>query len=163
MSTSPIKSIVKNATEMKLIESKAIYLPQDEGLEGVYRQIEIAGRTCYKSEDKITKDSAEKFFDRMYRSNHTAMLEHGTVYLKRKTEYAKGDYNILEYKYSYNPYSKVCYDGANIYITTNMRVIVENLWLADLQYVCEPTDYHEKRYTMKFITDRGVSHKQFVA
>ena len=37
---------------MKLIESKAKLLLQPEGLEGVYKQIELCGRTCYKSEQK---------------------------------------------------------------------------------------------------------------
>lgn len=55
---------------MKLIESKVEYLPQDEGLEGVYKQIERCGRVSYKSEDKITKDSAEPFVKRMIKSNH---------------------------------------------------------------------------------------------
>ena len=38
---------------MKLIESKAEYIPQEEGLKGIYKQIELAGRTAYKSEDKM--------------------------------------------------------------------------------------------------------------
>lgn len=42
-----------------------------------------------------------------------------------------------------------------------MRVLVENNKLGDLQYQVEPTEYHEKRITVKFICDRGVSH-QFV-
>ena len=50
----------------------------------VYKQIELAGRTCYKSEDKITEDSAKEFVDRMIKSGHGAMLEHGTVYLSRQ-------------------------------------------------------------------------------
>ena len=37
--------------------------------------IEAAGRTCYKSEDKITEESAEGFVDRLNKSGHTAMLE----------------------------------------------------------------------------------------
>ena len=45
------------------------------------------------------------------------------------------------------------------YVTTNLRVLVENDWLDDLQYICEPTEYHEKRHTVKFICDRGVSHE----
>lgn len=44
-------------------------------------------------------------------------------------------------------------------ITTNLRVLVENGWLDDLQYICEPTKYHEKRITVRFICDRGVSHE----
>ena len=55
---------------------------KDELINSVYRQIEIAGRTCYKSEDKITETSAKEFVDRMVKSGHGAMLEHGTVYLK---------------------------------------------------------------------------------
>lgn len=42
-------------------------------------QIEIAGRTCYKSEDKITKDSASKFVEKMRKSGHHAMLEHAVA------------------------------------------------------------------------------------
>lgn len=162
---------------MKLIESKAELVLQQEGLEGVYKQIEFCGRTCYKSEDKITEDSAKGFVERMIKSNHTAMLEHGTVYLKleNKAYNAPFDaeyYNIVQ-KYERNKYSKivvvptfVCKNdvGNNVYtntyyITTNLRVLVENDWLEDLKYICEPTQYHEKRYTMKFITDRGVSHE----
>ena len=67
---------------MKLIDSKVEVIEQLPGLEGVYKHIERIGRTCYKSEDKITEDSAKEFVDRMINSNHGAMLEHGTVYLK---------------------------------------------------------------------------------
>ena len=53
--------------------------------------IEQAGRVCYKSEDKITEDSAKEFVDRMIKSGHGAMLEHGTVYLKAKTKVYGGN------------------------------------------------------------------------
>ena len=132
----------------------------------MYKQIELCGRTCYKSEDKITEDSAKGFVDRMIKSNHTAMLEHGTVYLQIPG-------NMLKYllthpveDYDKNPYSKYkeIFTGfpvstCEIYVTTNLRVLVDNGWLDDLKYICEPTEYHAKRYTMKFITDRGVSHE----
>ena len=45
----------------------------------IYKRIEIAGRTCYKSEDKIKEDSAKKFVKAMIKSNHTAMLEHASL------------------------------------------------------------------------------------
>ena len=44
-------------------------------------------------------------------------------------------------------------------ITTNYRVLVENDWLDDLKYLCEPTEYHKKRVCVRFICDRGVSHE----
>lgn len=157
---------------MKLIKPSFEIWNQPAGLEGVYKQIEKVGRVCYKSEDKITEGSAKPFVDRMIKSGHGAMLEHGTVYLKCKTEVINryihpedGEeeyFNKLE-KYEYNSYSVTNDDGEYLYVTTNLRVLVENRWMGDLQYLCEPTEYHERRVTVHFVCDRGVSHKQFVA
>lgn len=142
---------------------------KDELINSVYRQIEIAGRTCYKSEDKITETSAKEFVDRMVKSGHGAMLEHGTAYLRYDFK-AKEDSNRTAYwlwsKYNENQYSESVQaqpvpgipDGF-VAITTNFRVLVENNWLDDLEYICEPTEYHVKRITVKFICDRGVSHE----
>ena len=147
---------------MKLIKPKAELLPWSPGIEGVYKMIELAGRTCYRSEDKITEDSAKPFVDRMIASKHTAMLEHGTVYLIGKDELSK---SILIAHYSENKYSKlrVIPDNnrgiANYVVTTNLRVLVENNLLDDLQYLCDPTEFHEMRYTFRLTTDRGVSHE----
>lgn len=51
---------------------------------------------------------------------------------------------------------KVKTDDKYAYVTMNYRHIVENGWLDDLQYICEPTEYHEKRVCVKFICSRGV-------
>lgn len=153
---------------MKLIKPSFEIREQPSGLEGVYKQIERVGRVCYKSEDKITEDSAKPFVDRMIKSGHGAMLEHGTVYLKV--------FNVIENselidKYKSNKYS-VVKEGTEVYnchgdilygsckcITTNYRVLVENGWLDDLKYICKPTEFHEKRITVHFVCDRGVSHE----
>lgn len=156
---------------MKLINSKVEILePTGYTIDDIYKQIEIAGRTCYKSEDKITPTSAKEFVDRMIKSGHGAMLEHGTVYLQLLGVFLDPDDvdiaygNYIVHHYINNPYSKVkiIHDEdwkANVYITTNYRVMVENNWLDDLFYLCNPTEYHERRYTVKFICDRGVSHE----
>ena len=144
---------------MKLIESKVEVIEQQPGLDGVYKQIELAGRTCYKSEDKITEDSAKSFVDRMIKSKHGAMLEHGTVYLEIAEEDDDAGAVIF---FENNKYSKSVYhEGLGYYyITTNMRVLVENDRLDLLRrYHCEPTKYHEKRITARFTCDRGVSHE----
>lgn len=153
---------------MKLIKPSFSILPQSEGLEGIYKQIELAGRTCYKSEDKITETSAKEFAERMIKLGHGAMLEHGTVYLAiPMTTYAPDAVNT----YRDNAYSKVNDCNEFIFtdkygdkvaawcVTTNLRVLVENDCLEDLEFLCEPTEYHERRYTVKFICDRGVSHE----
>lgn len=148
---------------MRLIKPSFEILEQPSGLDGVYKMIELAGRTCYKSEDKITEDSAKSFVDRMIKSGHGAMLEHGTVYLAiPMTTYAPEAVNI----YHNNSYSKVNECNEFIFtdkygdkvaawcVTTNLRVLVENDCLEDLEFICEPTEYHEKRITVRFICDR---------
>ena len=151
---------------MKLIKPSFEIIEQAPGIQGVKKQIERAGRTCYKSEDKITDTSCEEFVNRMVNSGHGAMLEHGTVYLQIPFKYidvsSKLEIPIIEdlvFKYTENKYSRCVTINHVAYITTNYRVLVENGWLDDLQYQCEPTEYHEKRITVKFICDRGVSHE----
>lgn len=146
---------------MKLIESSVQIIEERDP----YKMIELAGRTCYKSEDKITENSAKEFVDRMIKLGHGAMLEHGTIYLTLDGE----DSNLR--KIPSNPYTKmnlvpyeVLTEGNYIisykaYITTNLRVLVENDLKELLCYQVEPTEHHEKRITAKFICDRGVSHE----
>ena len=147
---------------MKLIKPSFEIKEQQSGLDGLYKQIELAGRTCYKSEDKITPTSAKEFVDRMIKSGHGAMLEHGTVYLFIPLHCDKTDYHIAKWYHS-NPYSRVkirnehyCFDSNGYYITTNLRVLVENNLIEHLKFICEPTEYHEKRICVKFICDRGI-------
>lgn len=150
---------------MKLIKPIFEIWNQPAGLEGVYKQIEKVGRTCYKSEDKITEDSAKGFVERMIKSGHGAMLEHGTVYMFIPIGCDKHDYHVAQ-KYHNNKYSKVIIrnehfllDKNGYYITTNLRVLVENEWMDDLKYICDLTEFHERRVCVRFICDRGVSHE----
>ena len=137
---------------MKLINSSFEIYDQKPGLEGIYEAIEYAGRTCYKS-TRPEGQTAKDFVDRMIASKHLAMCEHGTIYLT-----IPNDHDIC-LVLKLNPYTK-CNPVNNVcYATTNLRVLVEHeaLWL--LKYMCEPTEHHEKRYTVKLICDRGVSHE----
>jgi thymidylate synthase (FAD) len=65
---------------MKIIPQAAYYL--DTTGMSQYQIIEKAGRTCYKSEDKITEESATKFVAALVRRCHLAMLEFGYLYMK---------------------------------------------------------------------------------
>ena len=148
---------------MKLIKPSYQILDQKPGLDGIYEQIEIAGRTCYKS-TRPEGQTAKDFVDRMIASQHYAMLEHGTVYLSIGCYYlevtSQGDETSFPVQevtnYKSNPYSKVNYRGGIAYITTNYRVLVENGWLDDLKYLCEPTEFHEKRVTVRFTTSNSI-------
>ena len=150
---------------MKLINSSVeVIEPTGYTLQDIYKQIELAGRTCYKSEDNMTDTSAKDFVNRMVASKHYAMLEHGAVYLR----YMPAEINMRpELTHLNNPLTKYCInkfsitnlDSGEVYVTTNYRVLVENNWLDDLQYLCEPTEFHSKRIMTRFICDRGVSHE----
>lgn len=152
---------------MKIVEASAELIPQLHSLEGVYKQIEMAGRTAYKSEDKITDTSAEKFVKMLMTRKHNAALEHGTVYLKYRCKW-EGD--TLTDFYERNPYSEVVvkcnkddYENgwamSTFYITTNYRVIVENNRSEDLKYMSLPYNKHVKRYTLKFTLSRGIANE----
>lgn len=154
---------------MKLVKPSFEILEQDTV--GLMQHIERCARTCYKSEDRITEESSPKFIDMLIKRGHTAMLEHGTVYLVVLDSLPGGfggpapeeEANILEFYYK-NKYSDVVeqYIGMGAYqyhITTNYRVLLQNDRLKDLEYQCEPTEHHVKRVTVKFICDRGVSHE----
>ena len=219
---------------MKIIKSSVKILDNDWSVKGIFRAVERAGRTCYKSvgtryfrlveepenslksnlikraqndsrvvckkgadfdpayyisipnkfindystieqfDEETFEDSpyyenltAEDFVGMLMKSGHGAMLEHGTVYMQIDTfldipEDKKLDKRV--HQYDSNRFTKVnsMYIGQGCwryYITTNLRVLVENDWLDDLKYVCEPTEYHAKKITAKFICDRGVSHE----
>lgn len=138
---------------MKLINSRYEIIPQGMNLDDLYKNIEKAGRLCYASDP--VEGKAKDFVDKLIKSNHTSVLEHGTVYLKVDADTLVNDRNGWEEcyigeSYAGNKYSKrVLVDGYS-YITTNLRVLIENDWLDDLKYQCEPTKYHEKRVSVLF-------------
>ena len=170
---------------MKIVSPDVELIRQEPGLEGMFKQIELAGRTCYKSEDKIDKYSAKVFVERMIESKHYAMLEHGTVYLTLVINNKTRD-NEVHYPWYYNnaiaryeevfgyiqclflgnKYSVVKlsqnkdYTETTMCITTNYRVIVENGWQGIMnEFLSEPTIDHERRITLKFTTNIGVTRE----
>ena len=151
---------------MKLIKQSFEFINQtDFSLVGIKKHIERCARVSYKSENKITDTSYEKFVNMLESRGHDRPLEFGTVYLTLRGDDTDALRNI--FIYAGNPWTKIRkqvikaeYDP-NIrvvlnYVTTNYRVIVENHLEEDLKYLCEPTEYHYKRYTVHMILDRGV-------
>ena len=157
---------------MKIIKPTfEILEPYGYTLGDIWKQIERASRVCYKSEDKITDNSAPDFVNRMIKSKHYAMLEHGTVYLTFTLSHDRGgkEYGrlrLMHNRYVLNPYSRVNrrviegeYNADIVYVTTNYRYIIENGWLDDLEYLCAPTEWHEKRISVLFHTQIAISRE----
>lgn len=170
---------------MNIINPSVKLITQTEAFDGMFRHIEECGRTCYKSEDKITEDSARGFVQRMIESNHTAMLEHGTVYLAlpmtreigsdivKRSWYHNNEvvkyrelFGYIQAIFMQNPYSIVNlhtdHDSNEtiMCITTNYRVIIENGWEDIMtEFWSEPTQWHTPRFTLKFTTNIGVTRE----
>jgi len=61
---------------MKLIKPSFEVMTDLSNTWKMLRNIEIIGRVCYKSEDRITDDSAKKFIQRIINSRHHSVIEH---------------------------------------------------------------------------------------
>ncbi len=150
---------------MRIYEPSFEIWLQEPGLDGVYRQVERAGRVCYKSEDHRTAESARPFVERMIKSDHTAMLEHATVYLTYgdnadgQVPDGQGEAAQPWQKYAANRFSRVNASEGRHYVTTNLRVLAENHWLDDLQRLIEPHPLHERRITVHFTTQIGTTRE----
>lgn len=151
---------------MKLIKQSFQFVNQKGfTLKDIYKHIEYCARISYKSQDKITDSSYEKFVNMLESRGHDRPLEFGTVYLTLRGDDTNALRNI--FTYTENPWTKIRkqvikaeYDpNTHVvlnHVTTNYRVIVENHLEEDLKYLCEPTEYHYKRYTVHMVLDRGV-------
>ena len=136
-------------------------------LEGAYKQIELIGRVSHKSEDRITEDSYKSFVDKIINWGHTACLEQGTIYLFvpiKEELVGIVDYAFISEFFIHNPYSYLneVFDNtekSGYYITTNYRVLYNHNLLYLLDYICEPTENHHKRYCVKFTCSRAISHE----
>lgn len=168
---------------MRILKPKFEILNQNpyDGLDSVFEMIKIAGQTCYDSESAKTP---KEFTDLMVKLGHGAMLEHGTIYLTLEVnkdnctktfDYRSAKFTApynwsdvvghIQAKYKDNKYSHVHYVQKGTfnnpihcyYITTNYRVIIENGWEEDLQFITPPTEYHEKRVTVRFTTQNIIA------
>ena len=156
---------------MKLIKpSFQIIEPTGYTIDDIYKSIELVGRVSHKSEDRITEDSAKTFVERMIKMKHLSTCEFGTIYLKipaGKYQFLDNDYfdecDDIKDSFFSNPYTRIHCQEGYYYISTNYRVLVENFskeFISELlQYLCEPTEYHERRITVKFICDRAIANE----
>lgn len=146
---------------MKLIKQSFEILEQkDFTLVGIKKFIERCGRVCYKSEDKITDTSYEKFVNMLERRDHTRPLEFGTVHLKMILPDFIGFMNsLLTIGMLNNIWIKHAYKGDVIYITTNYRYYLDIIkYFPNVReyFTEEDNEYYPKRYTVHMILDRGV-------
>nr|DAG89158.1 MAG TPA: Thymidylate synthase complementing protein [Crassvirales sp.] len=147
---------------MKLIKQSFEILEQkDFSLVGIKKFIERCGRVCYKSEDRITDDSYEKFVNMLEKRDHARPLEFGTVHLKIASgmlfeEFLQDLVDCELYNPTWIKYKKL---PEYTYITTNYRhylqIIKKCPYIA--KYFTEHDNcYYPSRYTVHMILSRGI-------
>ena len=146
---------------MKLIKQSFEILEQkDFSLIGIKKFIERCGRVCYKSEDRITDDSYEKFVNMLEKRDHARPLEFGTVHLQMYiSDFHKlRDTLCINNMWNYQ-WIKYHYAGNLTYVTTNYRyylAIIKVFPSAENDFDPQDDELYPKRYTVHFITSRGV-------
>ena len=174
---------------MNILTSQASLMPQGPGIEGAFKQVERVGRACWASENLITDRSYEDFIKGLMKRQHNAPLEHGTIYLIYLIGSPMYDpYYVVHFddvrKFKLNPYSRVVEKRFDVaaqtdsqwihsfveqygpttayFVTTNLRVIVENFDEKEVEKVLEhtvnnPYPEHIRRITVHFTCQRAIS------
>ena len=137
---------------MKLIKPSVEIIQQFSGHEGMLKHIELCGRVCYKSEDKISDKSANSFVEMLKARGHLSVLEHGTVYLHtysldvRSTPFAK----VFDY-------AKVMKETSGYTIATNYRIAYESGLIPNIDdSIVNPPI---KRVTARFVLPIAISRE----
>lgn len=140
---------------MKVVKSSVSILDQEPGVIGMYRHIERVGRVAYKSEDRITDDSWEKFNEMLYKKGHHAVFNLGTVYLMVPKQ---GNEVIIETLKSTAPYTVWEEKNNLVLFTTNYRVICQLGYVNVMKnFWCEPTEDHYHRITAHWTCSRSIA------
>ena len=146
---------------MKLIKQSFKFVNQKRfTLKDIYKHIEYCARISYKSQDKITDTSYEKFVNMLESRGHDRPLEFGTVHLKMILPDFQGFMNsLLTLGILNDIWIKSAYVGDIVYITTNYRYyldIIKYFPNVKKYFTEEDNEYYPKRYTIHMILDRGV-------
>ena len=129
-------------------------------------------RTIFKGNDFLgySKINVKDRFERILAQNsygdvdltslHLSCCEHATVHLKFPT-FIPSAAAMWENVYSHNKYSRSKNNNGYIYVTTNLRVIIENYAVDTLDFVDATPNcsYYIPRHTVCFITDIGASRE----
>ena len=129
-------------------------------IKDIKKHIEYCARISYKSQDRITDDSYEKFVNMLEKRDHTRPLEFGTVHLQMYIS----DFHKLRDTLCINnmwndQWIKYHYVGKLTYVTTNYRyylAIIKVFPSAENDFDPQDDELYPKRYTVHFITSRGI-------
>lgn len=148
---------------MKVLEPTVEVIKQEDfSIKGIKQFIERCARLSYKSEDKMTDDSYQRFVEMLIKKDHARPLEFGTVHLKMDGFDFTNFIAFLAWNGLLNCiWMKWNFVNSMYYITTNYRYFNEIYRsdcpvLVEYAFTEEDNEYYPKRYTAKFVVSRGI-------
>lgn len=157
------------------VVNPSVELWKQEGytLDAIWKHIARCARVCYQS---VPKDNGEDDYSFLVRTlfrgvepknintkdlvkYHLSVCEHATVHLKYPTFMPRAIAQAT--RFTRNPYSRTKQHENYIYVTTNMRVLIEHHWMEELEFIDVNNNcpYYISRPTISFITDIGASRE----
>ena len=144
-------------------------------LDAIWKHIARCARVCYQSVPKDNNESDYEFLVRtLFRGidflnqpytdddvlkTHLSVCEHATVHLKYPLFMPRAAAQAT--RFIHNHYSRTREHEGYIYVTTNMRVLIEHHWMDELEFIDNTPNcpYYIPRHTVCFITDIGASRE----
>jgi len=133
---------------MELVFPSYDFIPTELDGSEIIKRIEKIGRVCYKSEDKITDDSAETFVKKIIRSGHHSVIEHINITVKFIID--RGISHELV-RHRIGSYSQECV-AWDTKITKNYTIKE----LYDRQFGSQYDKTHNKTINLRSVNDDGV-------
>lgn len=155
--------------------SVELWKQEDYTLDAIWKHIARCARVCYQSTPKNNGETDYGFLVRtLFRGNdvgnqsyntkdiikcHLSVCEHGTVHLKYPLFLPRAVAQVT--RFIHNQYSRTREHEGYIYVTTNMRVLIEHNWMDELEFIDTTPNcpYYVPRHTICFITDIGASRE----
>lgn len=146
---------------MKLIKQDFnIVNQQGFSINDIKKHIEYCARISYKSQDKITDTSYEKFVNMLEKRDHARPLEFGTIHLR----ISEGVWNDMVLTLATNYHYSTNWIQANLhfgeyFITTNYRyyLFLTKIYPEIEKYFTEEdNELFPKRHTVHFVLSRGI-------
>lgn len=161
---------------IKVVNPSVEFWKQDDySLDAIWKHIARCARVCYQSTPKDNGETDYGFLVRtLFRGNdvgnqsyntkdiikcHLSVCEHATVHLKYPLFMARAAAQAT--RFIHNQYSRTREHEGYIYVTTNMRVLIEHHWMDELEFIDNTPNcpYYMPRTTICFITDIGASRE----
>lgn len=159
---------------IKVVEPSVELWKQDGySLTAIWKHIARCARVCYQSTPKDNGEDDYSFLVRtLFRGvepedintkdlvkYHFSVCEHATVHLKYPLFMPRAAAQAT--RFIHNQYSRTREHEGYIYVTTNMRVLIEHHWMDELEFIDTTPNcpYYMPRTTICFITDIGASRE----